>query len=315
MTLRFRSAYLPVFTLRPVAPTVFDEILFPTDGGDGATAALEHVLDIASAHGSRVHILHVADTNQPSVTRLGGDVTDVLEREGEEVVREAAERADRRGVATVTEVLQGDPYRTIVDYAGSRGIDLVVVPTHGRQGLEHVLLGSTTERIVRRSDVPVLTLRPDEGAGVPGYPYRDVLVPTDGSDPAATALRLGIDVAKATDASLHVLSVVDTTSLGLDVRGGVKTKALEESANGVVEEASALAEDAGVESVIGAVESGTSIDRTVRSYVEEHGVDVVVLGTHGRTGLDRYVLGSVAERLVRTSPVPVLTVRERADGT
>lgn len=287
---------------------MFDEILFPTDGDDGATAALEHVIEVAATHDSTVHVVHVADTNQPSVTRLGGDVTDVLEREGEDIVREAAERADRRGVAAVTEVLQGDPYRTIVDYAGSRDIDLVVMPTRGRQGLDH-LLGSTTERVVRRSDVPVLTLRPDEG--VPEYPYRDLLVPTDGSDPATAALRVGIDVATATGAVLHVLSVLDTTSLGLDVR----TKDLEEDANEAVETATALAEDAGVASVSGTVERGTSVPRTVRSYVEEHGVDAAVLGTHGRTGLDRYVLGGVAEKLVRTSPVPVMTVRERADGS
>lgn len=298
--------------LGPDTPTVFDEILFPTDGGDGSTAALEHVLAVAATHDSTVHVVHVADTNQPSLTRLGGDVTDVLEREGEDIVREAAERADRRGVATVAEVLQGDPYRTIVDYTGSRGIDLVVMPTRGRQGLDH-LLGSTTERVVRRSDVPVLTLRPDEG--VPEYPYRDVLVPTDGSDAATAALRVGVGVATATGAALHVLSVPDTTSLGLDVRGGVRTEDLEENAHEVVEAATAFAEDAGVESVSGTVESGTSVHRTVRSYVEEHGVDAVVLGTHGRTGLDRYVLGGVAEKLVRTSPVPVMTVREHADDS
>lgn len=292
---------------------MFDELLFPTDGGDGATAALEHVLEIAAMHDSTVHLLNVADTNLESVTRIQGDVTDVLEPEGEDVVREAAERADRRGVTTVTEVLQGDPYRTIVDYAGSRGIDLVVMPTRGRQGLEHLLLGSTTERVVRRSDVPVLTLQPDEG--VPEYPYRNVLVPSDGSDCAGAALRTGVDVAKAAGAAMHVLSVVNTASLAIDVRADARTGAEGESANEFVEEASAVAEDAGVESVSGTVESGASVHRTIRSYVEEHDVDVVVLGTHGRTGFERYVLGSVAEKLVRTSPIPVLTVRERADGT
>ena len=292
---------------------MFDRLLFPTDGSDGAAVALDHVLDVAAAHDATVHVLNVADTNLDSVTRLGGEIVDVLEREGEEIVREAAERADRRGVTTVTEVLQGEPYSTIVDYAGARDIDLVVMPTRGSRGLERLLLGSTTERVVRRSEVPVLTLRPDGGEIT--YPYRNVLVPTDGSDCAGAALRVGVDVATVEGAALHLLSVVDVASLGLDVRTDIQTTALRESASGIVEEASAVATDAGVESVSGTVEEGRSIHRTIRSYVADHDVDLVVLGTHGRTGLDRYVLGSVAEKLVRSSSVPVLTVRESAEGT
>jgi nucleotide-binding universal stress UspA family protein len=291
---------------------MFDQVLFPTDGNDGATAALEHVLDIAAEHGSTLHVLNVADTNVDSVTRLGGEVVDVLEREGEGIVREAAERAEERGVEAVTEVLQGEPYSTIVDYAGSRGIDLIVMPTRGRRGLERFLLGSTTERVVRRSDVPVLTLRP-AGDGIE-YPYRDVLVATDGSDGARVALGVGVDVANGTGAALHVLSVVDTASLGVDVRADIQTDAMRESATEVVEEATTFAEEAGVESASGTVEEAASVHRAIRSYVEDHDVDLVVVGTHGRRGLDRYVLGSVAERLVRTSPVPVLTVRGPADG-
>lgn len=290
---------------------MFDQLLFPTDGSDAATAAFEHVLDIAVEQGSTVHILNVADTNQDSVTRLRGDVVDVLEGEGERVVREAADRAAERGVDTVTEVVQGSPYRTIVDYTASRDVDLVAMPTHGREGLERVLLGSTTERVVRQSDVPVLTLPSEGDAGE--YPYRNVLVPTDGSDAATAALGVGIDVANAAGAALHVLSVVDTASLGIDVRTDIQTGEFEGSANRIVEEATRSAEEAGVGSVSGVVESGVSVHRAIRSYVEDHDVDAVVLGTHGRTGLDRYVLGSVAEKLVRTSPIPVLTVREPAD--
>ena len=290
---------------------MFDDLLFPTDGSDAAAAAFEHVLGIAAEHGSTVHVLNVADTNRDSVTRLQGDVVDVLETEGERVAREVADRADERGVDTVVEVVQGSPYRAIVDYADSRDVDLVVMPTHGRGGLERLLLGSTTERVVRRSDVPVLTLRSDGGA--PEYPDRNVLVPTDGSDCAGEALEMGVDVANATGAALHVLSVVDTASLGVDVRTDIQTGEFEESAAAVVEEATALAAEAGVDPVSGAVESGSSVHRMIRSYVEEHDVDLVVLGTHGRTGLDRYVLGSVAEKLVRTSPVPVLTVRGPVD--
>lgn len=71
----------------------------------------------------------------------------------------------------------------------------------------------------------------------------------------------------------------------------------------------AAVRDAGVEPVERTLDSDPSVPAAVRAYVEDHDVGLVVVGTHGRTGLDRYLLGSVTEQLVRTAPVPVLTVR------
>jgi nucleotide-binding universal stress UspA family protein len=286
---------------------MFDKLLFPTDGSDGAAAVFDHALDVAEAHDATVHVVNVADTTRESVTQIRGQVVDALEQAGAETVQEAATRAGDRGVPTVTEVLQGEPYRTIVDYAETYGIDLVIMPTHGRRGLERFLLGSTTERVLRRSEVPVLTVRPDDDVTV-RYPYRSVLIPTDGSDPANAALEVGLDVADAATAAVHLLSVVDVTSLGVDVRADIQTDALEESAHEIVETAAERASAAGIDPTT-AVESGGSIPRVIRAYVADHDIDLVVVGTHGRTGFDRYVLGSVAEALVRTAPVPVLTAR------
>jgi nucleotide-binding universal stress UspA family protein len=288
---------------------MYDEILFPTDGRDGAADALDHVLDIAAAHDATVHVLFVTDTTQMSTTRIRGEILETLEQEGKEIVTETAARAERRGVSTVTEVVQGEPYTTIVEYADSREIDLVVMPTHGRQGLERFFLGSTTENVVRRATVPVLTIQPDDD-GTIDYPYRTVLVPTDGSECANQALALGTDVAKTHEAALHLLSVVAVTSLGVDVRSEIRTTALEERATELIEDAEAFATNAGVDSVSTTVGYGSSIHRAILSYIDDHDIDLVVVGTHGRTGFDRYVLGSVTEYLVRTSPIPVLTVRE-----
>lgn len=285
-----------------------DTVLFPTDGSDAASEVLNHVLDVAEIHGATLHVLNVADTARDSVTRIGRDVVDVLEQEGEQIVREAADRAEARDVPVVAEVHQGRPYSTIVEYAEQHAIDLIVMPTHGRTGLERLLLGSVTERVIRRSDVPVLTIRPDDDAEV-HYPYRNVLVPTDGSECATAALTVGADLVNTHEATLHLLSVVDVMSLGVDVYSEMQADLLEEHADEVIDEAVRLAEDAAVESVTSAVEYGSSVHREVLSYVEEHDVDVVVIGTHGRTGFDRYLLGSVTEQLVRTSPVPVMTVR------
>ena len=287
---------------------MFDRILFPTDGSEGADAALDLAADLATDHDATLYVLNVADTTRDSVIQVQGEVVDSLEAEGERIVAEAADRLRTAGVDVETEVLQGEPYRTIVDFANARDVDVVVMPTRGRTGLERLLLGSTTERVLRQSDVPVLTVRPDDA--IVRYPFADVLLPTDGSDCAREALDVACDLSAAGDADLHLLSVVNVASLGADVRSEFQVEALERNASSVLETASTAAGDRGGEPAASVIEIGASVHKAILAYVEEHGVDLIVVGTHGRTGFDRYLLGSVTESLVRTAPVPVLTVRE-----
>lgn len=163
---------------------------------------------------------------------------------------------------------------------------------------------SVTERVVRRADVPVLTLHPEED-NRNEHPSRNVLVPTDGSRSADHALATGIEVASAEDANLHLLSVVETAALGTDIRSEMQIDSLEERTERIVTRAADAATDAGLATPTTAVEYGSSISGTIRGYVDDHDIDLVVVGAHGRTGFDRYVLGSVTEHLVRTAGVPV----------
>ncbi|QLG62307.1 universal stress protein [Halorarum salinum] len=143
---------------------MYDDVLLPVDGSDGTGAALAHAESLGTTYGATVHVLHVADTNRDSVTTLAaGNTVDVLSEKGTELVEEVSAALDP-AVSRRTEVLQGDPHDTIVDYANEYGIDLIVMATHGRRGLERFLLGSVTDRVVRTADVPVLTVRLDEAA-------------------------------------------------------------------------------------------------------------------------------------------------------
>lgn len=285
---------------------MFDELLFPTDGSDGAAAGLEFALDVAAARDATLHLLSVANTTRGALEATGGDET--LAERAQEAVDDAAERARERGVEVVESVERGSPHRVICERAQTTGVDVVVMPTRGRRGLERFLLGSTTERVVRRCEVPVLTVRPDDGVAA-AYPFENVAVGVDGSDCSRAALDVGVAVADQAGAGLHLLSVVDVAALGPDVRQEALKEGLEDEARSAVDDAAARASEAGVDPAAEVVEFGTSVQGAIRTYVADHEVDLVVVGTHGRTGFDRYVLGSVAEFLVRTSPVPVLTVR------
>ena len=288
---------------------MFDEILLPVDGSENGRTAIAHAGAIARAFGSTIHVLHVVDER----TLDNADAAEELVEAGERLVESVADELEGNGIDAPTHVATAIPREGIVDYAHERGIDLVVLGGHGRTRAQEFLLGSVAEGVVRRSDVPVLTVPPAEG-GTEFSPYRTVLVPTDGSPGAAAALDPAAALATAFGADLDALSVVEEDALGLDIRSTVFHDRMEEHAGTAVEELGERARAAGVPSVGTAVAHGTPATEIVR-YAEEHGADLVAMGTHGREGVERYLLGSVTERVLRTSPVPVLTVRAPESGS
>lgn len=285
---------------------MYEKILVPVDGSPGEPSVVNHVGKIAAWIDATVHLLFVADTTRDSVTVVEGGVVDALVQEGESIVEEAGEPLEELGVSYETDVVQGNPAPGIVEYADRYDHDMIVMSTHGREGLSRVVMGSVTEKVVRLADVPVLTARmqPDEDLR---FPYESILIPTDGSDSANRAAQHGLKFADALDATVHAFSVVEDAVLGLDVRSAVSKEESEQAARDAVEEIASAAETHGIGDVYTHVEHGTP-DEEIQKFVEANGIDVVVMGTTGRRSTDRILLGSVAEKTVRSTPVPVITV-------
>ncbi|MCO8268566.1 MULTISPECIES: universal stress protein [unclassified Haloferax] len=142
---------------------MYSEILVPTDGSRAAERAIDHALDLAKTYDARIHALYVVDTSIYTSLDAGADVViDALEREGDAATRHVLAAAEEAGIDAQAEVVTGTAYRSIREYIDDHDIDLVVMGTHGRTGLSHYLLGSVTERVVRTSPVPVLTIRLDD---------------------------------------------------------------------------------------------------------------------------------------------------------
>jgi nucleotide-binding universal stress UspA family protein len=138
--------------------------------------------------------------------------------------------------------------------------------------------------------------------------FETVVVATDGSTSADRAVTMALDLAERFDAAVHALSVVDTGDIAGtpdDVRDDLRT-ALERSSTEAVE--TVAKRHGGIET---AVREGDPVDEIV-GYASDVDADLVAAGTRGRHGEGRFVLGSVAEDLVRTAPMPVLTVRRLA---
>jgi nucleotide-binding universal stress UspA family protein len=287
---------------------MYENVLLPYDGSDGAAQVLRHASEIAHWADATIQVLYVADTTRDSVTVVEGETVDALEREGEGIVDEAAKTLDTLGASYDTDLVQGNPAPTIVDYAERYDQDLVVMPTHGREGLSRYLGGSVSEKVVRLSPVPVLSVRmqPDETLE---FPYENVLIPTDGSTAATHAADHLLELAAALDATVHVLSAVDDSTLGTDVRSTVSGKESEQAATNAVETVVSAAEARGATDIVRHVEHGTPSE-VILDSIESNGVHIVGMGTTGKRGTDRILLGSVAENTVRSAPVPVMTIAE-----
>lgn len=143
---------------------MYDRILLPTDGSEASSRAIEQAIGLASETGAELHALFVVEDIPYAPEMMDDEVEDQLRAVGEEALESIREQAAEASVEIVAAVEEGAPHDVILDYAEAAAVDLIVMGTHGRSGLDRYLLGSVTERVVRTADVPVLTVRMDDDA-------------------------------------------------------------------------------------------------------------------------------------------------------
>lgn len=138
---------------------MYDRLLVPTDGSPEVDAVIDHAAGLAAAHDAALHAVYVVNTagyaGLPGDGTVGG-LDAMMNEQGETALDRAAEHA---GGLTERVLVEGSPSEEIVDYAEEASCDLIVMGTHGRGGIDRLLLGSVAERVVRTSSVPVLTVR------------------------------------------------------------------------------------------------------------------------------------------------------------
>lgn len=144
---------------------MYDTILVPTDGSDEALKGARHAIDLAADVGASIHALYVIDLpnapRAPYIVQDEEEIREEYEKFGEEVTGEVAEMAAEAGVDCDTVLRRGSVHEEIVDYAADEKVDLIVVGT-GFRGKVGALIGSTAEKVVRTSTVPVTTVRRGE---------------------------------------------------------------------------------------------------------------------------------------------------------
>lgn len=301
------TAYLPKTLVCPLDLTDEENL-----------AGLRAALDLADHLEATLHVLNVLRSPTPPPVRPGQRILPDLDEQWKESRAAGEGKLARLIEATVGDrdidisqhVTVGIEYKEIAGFAADVEADLIVMVSRGRHGLTQRLLGSVAERVIRLASCPVLTVSPDSDDFAP----RKIVVATDFSpcsDQTLPAVRFLCRAFPARVVLAHVLPP-QSRPASISETGPPPTmtdefmRHLREAAERDLEQRIELLDvEEGVETVL--VEAGDPGMKIVEIADRER-ADLIVVGTHGNSGVERLMLGSTAEKIVRHSDRPVLTV-------
>ena len=301
-------------------------ILCPIDFSDFSRRALDHAVAIARWYESTITLLHVCSVGPVAAYAPGSGVlpSAVLTPEDRDALLAAmmrfAESEAGAHAAIEFDIVEGSTAAAILAKADAMAADLLVMGTHGRSGFEHLVLGSVTEKVLRKAACPVLTVPRSVPDVVPVPPvlFKRIVCAIDFSDCSMHALNYAMSLAQEADAHLTVVHAIELPpDVPREVHETVLAgpRSLREYIALAEEDRRARLKDAIPDSVRAycAVDTVLPIGKPYQEIlrvVEEQKADLVVIGVHGRGAVDRLLFGSTAQHLVRQASCPVLTLRK-----
>ena len=289
---------------------MFSKILVPLDGSSLAEQALPLARQFAEDRGAHLVFLRVV----PYFTVLAADplLYEEMNRLGEDEATAYLRRvrnglADPQSADLVCEV--GSAADSILQYAQNNDVDLILMSSHGRSGLNRWVYGSVAERIMSHAPCPTLIVKADHST-CHGIPER-MLVTLDGSELAEKALPAALELA-ALGPELHLLRV--TTSGHIRFETDAMAEVFTDIESDEVAQAQAYLQDQAGKLDIPdaklAVEvTKSSIAEAIIAYAAREDIGLIVMSSHGRTGLQRWIYGSVAEKVLHTARCATMIVR------
>jgi nucleotide-binding universal stress UspA family protein len=296
-------------------------ILVGTDFSDRAKDALAYAGVMARTLGETLHVVNAADLDRDMegwriLAETPDDIADALYEQHGEKLAELIEEVFGDGPRPQSiehDVEIGSPAKVLMEKAAEVDAAMIVVGSVGESRLRELLLGSTARRLISRSEHPVLVVPPDASTSAP----KQILAPVDFSPCSEVSLRTAAQIADIAKSKLYVthcfLMPNPAVVFGLnDLATSITPEKLERERTSRLQK---MVDKLGIdESVTEAEIRNASPDFGIIEAAEDFEVDLIVMGTHGRRGLSRFFIGNTAERILRDTPCPVLTVRPPADS-
>lgn len=295
--------------------------LVPTDFSDTADRAFVQALALARSGKGEILLLHRLPSPVPvfappasigagsfrEMGRLLDEYTKGLRDEAIRTLEELCKRAPE-GTAIETAIEESlEPYEAILRKASEWKADLIVMGTHGRGGLDKILMGSVAAAVLHRTEHDVMLIRADSEVFALGPDPGLILVPVDFSDYSHRALHLAREVASRFGAAVHLVHVVELLRTPLKA-GGLSSR-FEEQPELKDKYRAALRDMLGDTPGDVTVAEGTTVAGEILWWREKLAARLVVMGSRGQTGLKRLIVGSVADQIARFSEVPVVIVK------
>jgi nucleotide-binding universal stress UspA family protein len=287
---------------RPLSMRRYRKILVAVDGSESSMHALRESFKLANNEQSWITVLSVIPTYEGD---LGAtwitNVKEAMAKPCKIALLEAEKLAKSEKVLIKTVCEEGGIYERIVDLADAENCDLIVMGRKGISGLEKVLVGSVTARVIGHSQRDVLVV--PNGAAIG---WKSILFATDGSKYSETAANKAIGFAKSYGSEVKIICVVDVTEEFM-ARAPGALEDLVKKAKDIVEDVKKKASSEGIKAE-GIVREGEAY-RVITDTACKENTGIIVVGSHGRTGLKRLLMGSVTEKVIGYSPCPVLVVK------
>lgn len=321
---------------------MFKRILVPLDGSPRAERALPVAARLARASGGSIVLVQVVHPpfdyglylTQQSVL-IEQDITEII-TQATHYLTSLAQSDELEGIGIQVETLCGSVAPTLLTCAQSRGADLIVLCSHGYTGFQHWVLGSIADGVIRHTPVPVLIVR--DGGPLPiathsaaGHPLR-ALVALDGSEQASAAVAPAAELVAALAApaqgALHLVQVVDflprygtgksQANIGMEMMEQAKHKAKAYLISVVDQLRTGIAGRLNLSlsaSVVADTDVAGALIKEGECAGDDEGYALMALSTHGRGGVERWAMGSITERVLHGTKLPLFIVRPNAPAT
>jgi nucleotide-binding universal stress UspA family protein len=294
-------------TTKPQLHVGFRNILYATDFSPMAEAAASYATEVARRYGSKIFAVHVRPLD--SYGMAPPESWSALKEASEYQAKEQAAHLSGlfHGVEHQAIVGQGGVWETLSDLIASQHIDLVVMGTHGRQGLGKILLGSVTESVLRRAPCPVLTIGPNvEIEPASATEMKRILFATDFSPASEAAAPYAVSLAQENQARLDILHVIEKRKVGELVAAPELVEGAVSGMRALLPaEAELWCEPAFL------VEEGSVAEKVLKT-ARERKADAIVIGVRRlQTGFGAadHVPWHTAHKIIAGAPCPVLTIR------
>ncbi|RMF62031.1 MAG: universal stress protein [Calditrichaeota bacterium] len=292
-------------------------ILVPVDFSEYSNKALEYALLWGETFGATLTILHVNTVlhERYEKDKLKEEYREIVEEEERELhllLSEHFNELANHPVEIEYDVISGrSAANSILEYLHAHPFDLVVMGTHGRTGLKHVLLGSVAEKVSRLSPVPVITTHRE----LHHLEVKNILVPVDFSDYSKQVTRTSVEIARLFEAHLHLLHVFEHPNASQFMWMPENVRSFFDLSSDLQQrllKALQKYQDPSYDRwTLRVIEEGHAY-REIIKYAEENRIDLIIMATRGFNKFEYFWMwGSTTERVVRLAPCPVMSIRSR----